>query len=144
MGTSSDIDAKKRRPSVWRILLGVVGFFVVSFVLLAGWVFYKMSEAPGEGPRAERAKEVGMLAVAALETWRQQHGEYPDNLGELAATPPMTPALLKEIDDKQDVQFEYRSFGTRYELGFGYTGPGRNNCDYAPGAPTSWHCSGYY
>lgn len=97
---------------------------------------------PGEGRKAEAGYRRAAPIIAALERYRSERGSYPDSLASLP--PEWLPEELRA--SAPSYGFSYEPKGDRYELGFGYGGPGINLCTYDPAstAPRRWSCSGHY
>jgi hypothetical protein len=94
-------------------------------------------EPPGVGEKAERGYAASEPVIAALETYRVAHGEYPEQLG--ALVPDYLPVIWTGGDD---LDYSYSRSGESYSFSFHYRGPGMNTCTYKPDA--GWHCSGAF
>jgi hypothetical protein len=114
-------------------MIGLVAVFVAS-----------SCDRPGEGPKAERGYARGARVVAALETYRQRHGSYPDSLGRLVPAFVEPEALATPTAPQEAYPWEYdRGIGSSFTLTFRYVGPGMNRCTYT-GSSQRWACGGYY
>jgi hypothetical protein len=106
---------------------------------LGGWWAYRsiVGEPPGQGAQAQRGYQAAAPIIAALETYRQAHGQYPATLDALV------PAYLAAIPASVNGNpLTYQAVDDSYTLQFSYVGPGMNRCTYTPS--TLWKCFGYY
>jgi len=92
---------------------------------------------PGEGPKAELGYKRSVPVIAALEKYRQDHGDYPHYLRDLV------PKYIESVSENVDKHpLDYRKGPQTYQLIFRYEGPGMNECFYSPNI--AWKCRGYY
>jgi hypothetical protein len=139
MTSSSTVTIK--RSKTWQTLLiaGLAGLLVCGlFSAAAAWyIWNNFLVPPGEGAKAERGYQACAPIITALESYRQEHGGYPQTLQALS------PKYLMEVPaEVNEMEIIYRPGETSYSLEFSYVGPGMNHCTYTP--ETEWKCSGYY
>ena len=121
---------------LWAAIV-VFGVFLV--LLLLFLLTCATGEKPGEGPKAAAGYRWGEPIVAALETYRRDHGRYPDSLSVLTPRYVGNKALMLPPPLVGPAyQLDHRG---GYSLSFFYTGPASNHCTYTP-ATRGWNCSG--
>ena len=117
--------------------------------------------APGKGRKARSGFRAAAPVIQALEEFREDHKQYPADLGELVPkylpdhkallvrgkveplhSPRAAESAPQQVDSLLD-SFWYRQDGDTYDLSFRYAGPGMNHCSYDPKTKT-WHSVGYY
>lgn len=122
------------KSQVDRILL-VITFALLTFACAS---ILPTEEPPGVGEKAEKGYAASQPVITALESYKLDHGSYPDTLTLLVPDYlPSAPARTGELD------FYYSSTGDSYQFSFYYLGPGMNACTYTPEAK-DWKCSGAY
>jgi hypothetical protein len=92
---------------------------------------------PGKGDKAEAGYKACAPVIAALASYHQAKGRYPESLKELV--PGYVDSIPEEVNG---LAIEYKPTPTSYSLRFSYEGPGMNTCVYTP--ETGWSCSGYF
>lgn len=111
---------------------------LVFIALIPACAVIPTEEPPGVGERAEKGYAASQPVIAALESYKLDHGSYPESLIELV------PDYLSSVPAKtEELDFFYSRTETGYQFSFYYLGPGMNACTYAPEAK-DWKCSGAY
>src|SRR3954463_1140456 len=83
----------------------------------------------GESDDARATKAAADPVIAALVTFHQRNGRYPDKLSDLSPSY-IAPELLTTLRIAAPLQVEYRVDSGGYRLRFEYTGPGMNHCEF--------------
>jgi hypothetical protein len=94
---------------------------------------------PGEGSTAALGYRHCAPIIQALEEFRTAHQHYPASLDELSPDFLPSPALQPPRQLRR-VEYSVQPSGG-YILGFDYTFPGTNTCDYSS-VKKSWDCAG--
>lgn len=111
---------------------------LVSILACQGAGIFPTEEPPGVGEKAEKGYAASQPVITALESYKLDHGSYPDTLIELV------PDYLPSVPTKnEELDFYYSSTGDDYQFSFYYLGPGMNACTYTSKAK-DWDCSGAY
>jgi hypothetical protein len=119
-----------------RITTGVA--LLASLLACTGAGILPTDEPPGVGEKAEKGYAASEPVIAALESYKADHGAYPEDLIELV------PGYLTIVPTKTDeLDFSYSSADGSYHFSFHYIGPGMNTCSYTP-EEKEWKCSGAY
>ena len=98
-------------------------------------------DKPGEGKLAQQGFAIADPIINALEKYKNEHGKYPQRLGELV------PEYLEkdpQKDDAGEIRFIYfpAEEGGSYYLRLSYPSFfGTDDCSYTP-AERKWSCGG--
>ena len=124
-----------KRESI-RITAAIV--LLASILACQGAGIFPTEEPPGVGEKAEKGYAASEPVIDALESYKADHGSYPETL--TALVPEYLPAAPTKTDE---LDFSYSSTGGSYRFSFHYIGPGMNSCTFAPESK-EWDCSGAY
>jgi hypothetical protein len=106
--------------------------FVLAVTLGATWYYHKPLP-PGKGPSADAGKRQATVVLRGLESYRGDHGAYPEDLEALV------PEYLSKLPLLSNGSpFDYQRLGANYRLTFNYTNPFPIHCTYEPA--TRWDC----
>jgi hypothetical protein len=97
---------------------------------------------PGKGHTAELGYQAATPVIAALGSFRRDHGYYPAKLQQLV--PHYVPDITVVQFRRGHLQgFEYQREGDAYTLTFVYYGAAANQCSY-DSKKKKWDCLGYF
>jgi hypothetical protein len=97
---------------------------------------------PGKGAQADAGYLAAAPIIAALDTFRHEHGHYPASLRELVPHYVAVAAAL-QLRGGHVEGFEYHRKGDAYTLGFTYYTAAVNQCSY-DSKTKKWDCLGYF
>jgi len=114
---------------------------LLSLFLLSQWAYFPMAATIFDW-EIERAQAFAEAAIPALETYKNQHGAYPDELS-LVLPPEASPPSLLRLSATQPFEFDNRAFyrlrGATYGFQFyvpdGFIG---YSYEYCCGAHGKW------
>jgi hypothetical protein len=108
--------------------------FLLVLASIAGMTWYYLKPLPpGVGPNADAGKRAATAILRSLESYRGDHGMYPETLEEL-----MPAYLSKRPMLSNGRRFSYQRIVSNYKLTFNYTNPLPIHCSYEPAR--KWYC----
>ena len=118
-----------------------LGAIVLVLVLVVAVAFLRtcvFADPPGAGAKAAECYRSANGVMRAVYRFKQAHGSFPDSIKDLPQL-----GLAPFLSTPDGYPIEYRSDGTKFEIGFQYTGPGMNYCHYSS-LTRRWSCGGYF
>lgn len=123
---------------VLRRIAAALGALVFVLVLVGVLRMCVFADRPGAGAKAAECYRSANGLMRAVYRFKLMHGHFPHSIEDLPQQ-----GLAPHVSTPDGYPIEYHSDGTKFEIGFKYSGPGMNRCNYSS-LTRSWSCTGWF